>query len=742
MRLACTSCTVFILLFCVGQRCGAQAATPAPKKVPVILDTDIGRYMDDAFALALILASPELELRGVTTVDGDAFTRAQLACNFLYAVNRSKVPVAAGSPPRAKPDYTGQMQYGLRPAYTRPVKQLAVEFLHDQLKAAPGELTILCIGPLTNIAALLEKHPEAAKWIKRLVIMGGSLTVGYEGKPGAVAEWNVRQDIKAAKKVFSSDVPILLVPLDAASTLVADEGLCKRIFSAPTVLANHLHALYELGGKDPLVLFDPLAVAITFRESFCTFADMRIEVDDRGLTRQVEGKPTARVALSVEKAALLAAVQRRLVEPVITSGDLGETCTIHVSAAGDCSVLGNQLSLQQLERLLKQAAAAKPPLKMVTIRANPATAYRHVVALMERVSAAGVTRYALEASKSVPKSLPIARGMLPNRVHVAENYETDIEHRWWLAGKLETKHLPEGSRRACRAVLCRDFDDQQGDRWASYKAVIFNPVPGPPMGKNTRLTFRYHLQGTDTIRVQLYTLSKGYHRQLTIPDLPQGRWETATVDMTQARRPDRSGGPLEENERIDDIQFYVDAAAELLIDDIVLYDAAADDEKKPFPKQVHFTGWFDTGKQGAEWPGDFRIVEHKPPRTWKAAQSVPAPDGKTPWIRIDLRGPRPITPQTRLRFWYHAKNTGTIVAELRLRGEKKHPAVSRLVGKRDAEGEFDVDFTDAFAATAPSGGKLLASYEATDIVFRVVAGGELLVDDVLLYEPGETEKKP
>src|SRR5207253_1641391 len=107
---------------------------------------------------------------------------------------------------------------------------------------------------------------------------------------------------------------------------------------------------------------------------------------------------------------------------------------------------------------------------------------------------------------------------------------------------------------------------------------IFNPVPGPPMGSNTRLTFKYWLKRTSDLRVQLYTLSKGYHRHLTLTGLPQEKWQEMTVDMTQARRPDGSGGPLSEDERIDDIQFYADPSAELLIDDIVLYDAAAKEE--------------------------------------------------------------------------------------------------------------------------------------------------------------------
>src|SRR6185437_15697813 len=112
------------------------------------------------------------------------------------------------------------------------------------------------------------------------------------------------------------------------------------------------------------------------------------------------------------------------------------------------------------------------------------------------------------------------------------------------SGKPETKILPPGSRRACRGVLTHDFDDLLGNPKAMETAVIFNPVPGPRMGKNTRLSFRYRLAGTGRLRVQIYSLSNGYHRHLILEGLPQRGWESATVDMTDARRPDGTGGPL------------------------------------------------------------------------------------------------------------------------------------------------------------------------------------------------------
>src|SRR5438045_2746972 len=93
---------------------------PVPqRKVPILLDTDIGDDLDDALALALTLQSPEIDLRGVTTVAGDAHTRALIVCRLLHAVGREDVPVAAGSEAFAVHHFRGQMQYGLRPCFRK-----------------------------------------------------------------------------------------------------------------------------------------------------------------------------------------------------------------------------------------------------------------------------------------------------------------------------------------------------------------------------------------------------------------------------------------------------------------------------------------------------------------------------------------------------------------------------------------------------------------------------------------------
>ncbi|MFM8271350.1 MAG: nucleoside hydrolase [Gemmata sp.] len=630
--------------------CGSPAL--AAERIPVLIDTDVGSDIDDVFALALAVASPEIEIVGVTTVGAAPDDRAWLTCRFLTQVGLKNVPVAVGGVPPEKTDPDWQIQYRRHPAAIfnrtlRPVKEPAHELMAGLAKAHRGKLVVLCLGPLTNVAQFLKEAPDAAKQVSRFVVMGGSVAVGYDGAPKPEPEWNVKCDVPAAKALFASGLPLTVVPLDATANVKVERAAREKLFSARTALTYQVQNLYELWDKGAPVLFDPVAVRAAFADAGLTFRDMRLEVDDKGMTLPKEGKPNARVATSIRA---------------------DEFVTWYVDRV---RAVGSE-----------------------TLPGKPNNASRLVGA-----------------------------GAFPARVHVAEDYDTDIEKRWWMCGRAEAKDTPDGRGRSQRAVLTQDFDDKQGDTKAMTRAVIFNPVPGPPMGPNTRLKFRYKLTGTDTVRVQLYSLTNGYHRYLSVSGLQQGKWADACVDMTQMRRPDGSGGALAADERVDDIQFYIDPRADLLIDDVLLFDAAARDEKRPFPKRVVFTAWFDTGKQGKEWPGDFEIVNNDKPLTWKAARSVKREKGG-PWLRIDLRGPRQLDAGAELSFKYRLTGAGGFKLQLALDGKPVEGAQSTLRATRDQWAEATARF------------KLTGTETANEIVFLLPEGAELLVDDVLLYTPG------
>lgn len=583
---------LLLSLFLVTGRAAVSLAADAPPQ-PVIIDTDIGSDIDDAFALGLAIVSPELEIVGVTTVgsgnDYDPFVgqrkdrddhRAWLVTRFLTQARGAAkdIPVAAGADPQPKAPIDGQIQYRRHPAaiYNRtlkPVKESAVELMTRLLMERDG-VTIIALGPLTNVARLLEEQPAAAKRIKRIVVMGGSVAIGYDGKPKPEVEWNIKLDIPAAQKVFTARFPLLVVPLDVTSHVALSVDRQKEIFDAHTPLTWQLQNLLELWNKQQLpVMFDPIALTAAFDSKNLTIEQLPLAVMDDGMTVVKDGSPKIAVATKIDRDAWLDWFVARLKNSGAES-------------------------------------LPKPPQNVAKL---------------------------------------IDQGKFPTRVHAFEDYETDIEKRWVMCGKVVVGLADAPSRRVCQSVLTQDFDDRQGQTGEMYRAVIFNPVPGPPMGANTRLRFRYKLVGTGTLRVQLYSLTNGYHRYLSLTGLEQSKWLDGCVDLTQMRRPDGTGGPLAENERIDDIQFYVDPRAEVFIDDIVLYEAAAADETRPFPKRIIFTGWFDTGKQGQEWPGKFDIVDHAKPRQWKFAQSVKG-DNRHTVLNVSLRGSRLIDPKSEISF--------------------------------------------------------------------------------------------
>ncbi len=282
----------FVLLISV-------AASGAPPRTPILLDTDIGTDIDDAFALGLVLTSPELDLIGVTTVSGDTQARARLAAKMLWMAGRKNVPVAAGEP--GKPLSIEQTRWAQ--GFTSPQlrTEKAVDFLNAAIEKRPREIVLIAIGPLTNVAALLRKHPDAGRKMKQIVLMGGSISHGYGRDKKPAAEYNIAADPAAAQVVFSSGVPLLMVPLDVTAMLQLDNDGRHRVFAHLSPLTDALTLLYFLWNHETPTLFDPMAVAMTIDPRLCETRELAMEVDSKGFTRVVEGKPpNATVALRTE----------------------------------------------------------------------------------------------------------------------------------------------------------------------------------------------------------------------------------------------------------------------------------------------------------------------------------------------------------------------------------------------------------------------------------------------------------
>jgi purine nucleosidase len=270
-----------------------------PKKIPILLDTDIGTDIDDAFALALITRSPELELLGVTTVSGDTQARARLAAKLLWECGFRRVPVVAGEPGRPLPMEQTRWARDFKSAQLRPGS--AVDFLDATLRRLPGKTTIVAIGPLTNIAALLQKDPAIAKKISQIVLMGGSIYHGYGEDPTPVAEYNIAADPSAAQKVFGSGVRILMVPLDVTAMLQLRAPARHRVFANLSPMTDALAILYNLWNQRTPTLFDPMAVAMVIDPALCQTKPLDVQVDANGFTHVGKDQPpNATVALKTD----------------------------------------------------------------------------------------------------------------------------------------------------------------------------------------------------------------------------------------------------------------------------------------------------------------------------------------------------------------------------------------------------------------------------------------------------------
>jgi quinoprotein glucose dehydrogenase len=286
---------------------GASAETsslsppPEPAVAPekIIIDTDIGDDIDDAFALALALRSPELQILGVTTTFGDTETRAKLADRLLGEAGRQEIPVAAGTPTPVKSTFT-QRAYAESGHFAKASHPAAVDFLREEIRRYPDEITLVAIGPLMNVGALIDKDPETFRKLRRVVMMGGSIERGYGDPYGAPTppqpEWNILNDIPSAQELFAAGVPIYVMPLDSTQ-LKMDEVKRSFLFRQGTPLTDALTLLYHEWGQETPTLFDPMTIAYIVKPELCPAQPMRIRVDEKGLTRPEAGAPNAEVCL-------------------------------------------------------------------------------------------------------------------------------------------------------------------------------------------------------------------------------------------------------------------------------------------------------------------------------------------------------------------------------------------------------------------------------------------------------------
>jgi inosine-uridine nucleoside N-ribohydrolase len=302
---------------------------------PVLIDCDPGH--DDAMALLLALASPELELLGVTTVHGNT-TLANTTANalrILELAGRGDVPVAAGADrPLTREPRVAENVHGATgldgPDLPAPVNDTvaahAVELLAERLNASDRPVTLIPTGPLTNIALLLAQHPDIGERIERIVLMGGAIA---EGNVTPAAEFNIWVDPEAAARVFSSGIDVTMVGLDVTHRALMTQEHADALRASGRVGAvvaelwafyHRFHArVYDLPGTP---VHDALAVGHVIRADLLQTQRCHVAIDCaselcRGRTVvdlwQVTGnEPNADVAVEVDGPAFLDLLVERI----------------------------------------------------------------------------------------------------------------------------------------------------------------------------------------------------------------------------------------------------------------------------------------------------------------------------------------------------------------------------------------------------------------------------------------------
>ena len=289
----------------------------------VILDTDIGTDVDDVVALGLLLRAPQVDLRAVTTVYVDAGLRARIADRVLAVAGRGAVPVGRGADAtllgRDLPYWEGHEGEGLVDGGTGAggaPRARAADLLIDTALAYPGEVAILAIGPLTNVALALLREPRLAAAVRRIVIMGGIVQRRADQLDAPYIEHNIRCDPEAAQVVLGSGAPITLVPLDVTTRVrIRRDDLARiaRSDALGALVADQLDRYLRHKGRDWTHPHDALAAAYLLRPGLLRTIPMGVAVETHGeltrgqtvATRRQPGDagPTVDVAVEVDVAA-------------------------------------------------------------------------------------------------------------------------------------------------------------------------------------------------------------------------------------------------------------------------------------------------------------------------------------------------------------------------------------------------------------------------------------------------------
>ncbi len=260
------------------------------KKIPVILDTDLGNDIDDTWALALMLKSPEFDVKLVTSDSGNDVYRAKIIAKMLEVAGRTDIPVGIGID---KTDKKGRQSawvgdYDLS-NYPGTVHEDGVGAIIKTINDSADPVSLMCIGPVPNMPVVLKRDPGIARRA-RFVGMHGSVRLGYGGSKKISAEYNVRAAPKALQAVFAAPWDITITPLDTCGIIRLTGRKFKRVYQCKDPVIQALMANYRAWLNKPghptasSTLFDTVAIYLALSEELCEMEKLPIRVTDDGRT--------------------------------------------------------------------------------------------------------------------------------------------------------------------------------------------------------------------------------------------------------------------------------------------------------------------------------------------------------------------------------------------------------------------------------------------------------------------------
>ena len=285
-------------------------ANQSTKPIPVIFDTDIGNDIDDTWALLQLIRSPELDVKLIVTATGDTELRAKVTAKYLEVSGKANLPIGigvrgVGGVDNQKPWVEG---YDLSD-YPGQILEDGVQAMIDAIRSSEEVVTLLVVGPATNIKAALKRAPDIAPKCK-FIGMHGSIDIGYGGKAEPAAEFNVRADVPAFEAVLHADWhSIEITPLDSCGIIYLEGERYQRLFRSDDPALGALFENYQIFAERvtwmkvdyydtrSTTLFDCVAVYMAYSREHLVYEDIPLVVDDQGMTLRDANGPTVKIAI-------------------------------------------------------------------------------------------------------------------------------------------------------------------------------------------------------------------------------------------------------------------------------------------------------------------------------------------------------------------------------------------------------------------------------------------------------------